>query len=87
MHTRNTHETHANTHSQEAVEDTVSSRGGAVLLQERQLKSGLHEVLRLTVCIPFLWGVPPEVEALRCDMIVCAVSVEGWNRACTKCCG
>ena len=29
---------------EEAVTDTVFSRGGEVLLQERQLKSGLHEV-------------------------------------------
>ena len=50
---------------QEAVEDTVLSRGGEVLLQERRLKGGLHEALKLSVCIPFLWGVPPEVDALR----------------------
>ncbi|KIZ06095.1 hypothetical protein MNEG_1863 [Monoraphidium neglectum] len=49
---------------EEAVTDTVFSRGGEVLLQERQLKSGVHEVLRLKVCIPFLWGVPPELDAL-----------------------
>lgn len=52
-------------HLQEAVADTVASRGGEVLLRERRLKGGLHEALALTVCIPFLWGVPPEVDALR----------------------
>lgn len=30
---------------EEAVTDTVFSRGGEVLHQERQLKSGLHEVI------------------------------------------
>ncbi|GBF94704.1 D-tagatose-1,6-bisphosphate aldolase subunit [Raphidocelis subcapitata] len=49
---------------QESIEDTVLSRGGEVLLQERQVRSGVHEVLRLTVCVPFLWGVPPELDAL-----------------------
>ncbi|KAI8472807.1 MAG: hypothetical protein J3K34DRAFT_457670 [Monoraphidium minutum] len=49
---------------EEAVTGTVFSRGGEVLLQERHIKSGVHEVLRLKVAIPFLFGVPPEVEAL-----------------------
>ncbi|WIA43858.1 hypothetical protein OEZ86_010273 [Tetradesmus obliquus] len=49
---------------QEAVEETVTSRGGEVLEQERQLRSGLSEALRLTVVIPYLWGVPPEVDLL-----------------------
>lgn len=39
---------------QEAVEETVTSRGGEVLEQERQLHSGLSEALRLTVVIPYL---------------------------------
>jgi hypothetical protein len=39
---------------QEAVEETVTSRGGEVLEQQRQLRSGLSEALRLTVVIPYL---------------------------------
>lgn len=39
-------------------------RGGEVLLRERRLTSGVHERLQLTVAIPFLFGVPPEVDAL-----------------------
>jgi hypothetical protein len=39
---------------QEAVEETVTSRGGEVLEQERQLRSGISEALRLTVVIPYL---------------------------------
>lgn len=48
----------------EAVEETVLSRGGEIIEQERKLKSGVHEQLKLTVCIPYLFGVPPEVEVL-----------------------
>ncbi|MEW5297047.1 MAG: hypothetical protein WDW36_000281 [Sanguina aurantia] len=48
----------------EAVVDTVLSSGGVVLWEERQLKSGVHEVLRCTVAIPYLWGVPPQLECL-----------------------
>jgi hypothetical protein len=32
----------------------VTSRGGEVLEQQRQLRSGLSEALRLTVVIPYL---------------------------------
>ena len=32
--------------------------------QTHTLNSGVHERLRLTVAIPFLFGVPPEAEAL-----------------------
>eukprot|EP00877_Chromochloris_zofingiensis_P010019 jgi/Chrzof1/5270/Cz15g20060.t1 len=53
----------------DAVEDTVLSRGGEILEQERQLKSGIQPRVVLTVCIPFLWGVPPELEALSAAIV------------------
>lgn len=40
------------------------SRGGEIIEQERFLKSGVHEQLKLTICIPYLFGVPPEIEVL-----------------------
>ncbi|GIL96208.1 hypothetical protein Vretimale_2078 [Volvox reticuliferus] len=49
-----------------SVQDALESDlGGEVLMQERQLKSGLHEVLKLTVAVPFLFGVPPQLEVLN----------------------
>jgi len=48
----------------ESVEDAVRTHRGEILVEERQLKSGLHEVLKLTVAIPLLWGVPPTFETL-----------------------
>jgi hypothetical protein len=30
----------------------------------RRVPAATHAQLRMTVCIPFLWGVPPEVESL-----------------------
>jgi hypothetical protein len=74
--TQNQHSKKNHNHTQEAVEDTVLSRGGEVLLQERRVKGGVHEVLDLKVAIPFLWGVPPEVDALRwVCAAVCAMLV------------
>lgn len=49
----------------ERVEDAVVRRGGEIFVTERQLKSGLQERLRMTVAVPMLWGVPPEVEKLE----------------------
>ena len=40
------------------------------------LCSGLHENLKMIVAIPLLWGVPPEHEALRCD-VLCLHGLEG----------
>lgn len=40
------------------------SSPGPCCLQERELKSGLSEVLKLTVAVPFLFGVPPQLEVL-----------------------
>eukprot|EP00775_Hariotina_reticulata_P007442 gene7442-7652_t len=54
---------------QECVQDTVVERGGEILDIEKRLKSGVHEQLSLTVCIPFLWGVPPEVDALSAAIL------------------
>ncbi|KXZ50490.1 hypothetical protein GPECTOR_16g665 [Gonium pectorale] len=49
-----------------SVQDALESElGGEVLVQERQVKSGLHEVLKLTVAVPFLFGVPPQLEVLN----------------------
>ena len=41
------------------------SSGGEVMRRERELRS-MHESLRMTVAIPFLFGVPPAYEMLRC---------------------
>ncbi|GLC51867.1 hypothetical protein PLESTB_000557100 [Pleodorina starrii] len=49
-----------------SVQDALESDlGGEVLMHERQIKSGLHEVLKLTVAVPFLFGVPPQLEVLN----------------------
>ncbi len=48
------------------MEEAVFKTRGAILREERELKSGVHEVLNLTVTIPFLWGVPGELGRLRC---------------------
>ncbi|GLC35128.1 hypothetical protein PLESTF_001525900 [Pleodorina starrii] len=49
-----------------SVQDALESDlGGEVLMHERQIKSGLHEVLKLTVAVPFLFGVPPQLEVLK----------------------
>ena len=42
------------------------SSGGEVMRRERELRS-MHETLRMTVAIPFLFGVPPAYEMLRCS--------------------
>ena len=49
----------------QVVEDSVLSSGGEVMRRERELRS-MHESLRMTVAIPFLFGVPPAFEMLRC---------------------
>lgn len=48
----------------ESIEDSVQQQRGEILLEERVLKGGLHEILKLTVAVPFLWGVPPQLEML-----------------------
>ena len=42
------------------------SSGGEVMRRERELRASLHESLRMTVAIPWLFGVPPAYEMLRC---------------------
>jgi hypothetical protein len=33
--------------------------------QPHARRSGMHEVLRLSVAVPFLFGVPPQLEGLK----------------------
>ncbi|CAK0740187.1 hypothetical protein CVIRNUC_001231 [Coccomyxa viridis] len=49
----------------EVVEDAVLSCGGKIVLNQIELKSGIHEILKMTVAIPLLNGVPPQHEYLR----------------------
>ncbi len=49
----------------QVVEDSVLSSGGEVVRRERELRASLHESLRMTVAIPWLFGVPPAYEMLR----------------------
>ncbi|CAL5223701.1 g6255 [Coccomyxa viridis] len=49
----------------EVVEDAVLSRGGKIVVNQIELKSGLHEFLKMTVAIPLLNGIPPQHEYLR----------------------
>ena len=47
------------------MEDTVLSAGGEVWQRDTQL-AGLGERLVMTVAMPYLWGLPPAFDALRC---------------------
>ena len=49
------------------------SSGGEVMARERELRS-MHESLRMTVAIPFLFGVPPAYEMLRSADCLAAAS-------------
>ncbi|BDA48733.1 hypothetical protein COCOBI_12-4150 [Coccomyxa sp. Obi] len=49
----------------EVVEDAVLRRGGSVMLHHVETRSGIHEILKMTVAIPLLYGIPPEHEYLR----------------------
>ncbi|CAL8463404.1 g2938 [Coccomyxa elongata] len=49
----------------EVVEDAVLRRGGSVMLHNVETRSGVHEILKMTVAIPLLYGIPPEYEYLR----------------------
>ncbi|CAI0397653.1 unnamed protein product [Linum tenue] len=49
----------------DVVEDTVLEHGGEVVAAEKAVKGGLHEKLKMTVAVPYLWGVPPASETLR----------------------
>lgn len=48
----------------DSIEETVRQQRGTILVEDRQLKSGVHEVLRVTVAIPYLWSVPPQLDSL-----------------------
>lgn len=47
--------------------------------------SGIQPRVVLTVCIPFLWGVPPELEALRCVLFGGSLSVPGDGKGVWGC--
>eukprot|EP01023_Acetabularia_acetabulum_P004401 TRINITY_DN1183_c0_g1_i1.p2 TRINITY_DN1183_c0_g1~~TRINITY_DN1183_c0_g1_i1.p2 ORF type:complete len:203 (+),score=7.66 TRINITY_DN1183_c0_g1_i1:66-674(+) len=49
----------------DVVGDTVLSKGGEVMLCTTELKHGVTESLKMMVAVPFLWGVPPELDTLR----------------------
>eukprot|EP01024_Parvocaulis_polyphysoides_P007729 TRINITY_DN12279_c0_g1_i1.p1 TRINITY_DN12279_c0_g1~~TRINITY_DN12279_c0_g1_i1.p1 ORF type:complete len:204 (-),score=4.89 TRINITY_DN12279_c0_g1_i1:149-760(-) len=49
----------------DVVGDTVISKGGEVMLCTTELKHGVSESLKMMVAIPFLWGIPPELDTLR----------------------
>lgn len=49
----------------QAVEDTVLSAGGEVWQRDTHL-AGLGERLVMTVALPYLWGLPPAFDTLRC---------------------
>ena len=46
------------------------SSGGEIVRAKRDVKGTLHESLHMTVAIPFLFGVPPAHEMLRCGFAV-----------------
>lgn len=48
----------------EHVAGTVLNRGGEVLMREHKVK-GVHEKLVMSVMVPFLFGVPAELDTLR----------------------
>jgi hypothetical protein len=49
----------------DSVERKVAQRGGEIFRVQREVKSGVHETLTMTLALPLLWGVPPEHERLR----------------------
>ncbi|GAQ86650.1 hypothetical protein KFL_003020100 [Klebsormidium nitens] len=49
----------------DVVEDCVVDQGGQVVHAELGNPSGLHERLVMTVHVPMLWGVPPQLDSLR----------------------
>ena len=54
--------------SVEMLHDHVAAalhiRGGEIVAHEYK-SEGLHENLKLTVALPYLWGVPPELDSLN----------------------
>lgn len=53
-------------------------RGGEVVRRTCAVRSSLHESLQLTVAIPFLFGVPPAHEMLRCGPRALCVAGIGY---------
>ncbi|KAL0671373.1 hypothetical protein Bca4012_034077 [Brassica carinata] len=49
----------------DVVEDTVLEYGGEVVAAEKESKGGLQEKLKMSVAVPYLWGVPPTAERLH----------------------
>ncbi|CAI5503449.1 unnamed protein product [Closterium sp. Naga37s-1] len=49
----------------DVVADTVLMAGGEVVDSKLEMGQGLHEHLRLTVAVPYLFGVPPALDALN----------------------
>ncbi|GJP39155.1 hypothetical protein CLOM_g23548 [Closterium sp. NIES-68] len=49
----------------DVVQDTVLMAGGEVVDSKLEMGQGLHEHLRLTVALPFLFGVPPALDSLN----------------------
>lgn len=49
----------------ECVEDVVTERGGEVVYSETHIKGGIHEKLKMSVAVPFLFGIPPELDTLK----------------------
>jgi hypothetical protein len=56
----------------------VLSAGGEVWQRDTQL-AGLGERLVMTVALPYLWGLPPAFDALRCLPAIYAA-------CCRSCC-
>ena len=55
-----------------------------VVTDGRVMCSGLSESLKLIVAIPFLWGVPPAWELLRCDLTM-TFHLQGPSRKPSQC--
>ncbi len=53
----------------QAVEDTVLSNGGEIYQRDTQA-GGLAERLVMTVALPYLWGLPPAFDTLRCHTLL-----------------
>lgn len=49
----------------ESIQDAVLGRGGEVVESEKLTKNGAEESLVMTVSVPLLFGVPPEMDTLR----------------------
>lgn len=49
----------------ECIQDAVLHRGGEILEAEKLRKDGAEERLVMTVAIPLLFGIPPEMDTLK----------------------